>query len=406
MYRKSECVAMLLAGGQGSRLYALTERTAKPAVSFGGKYRIIDFPMSNCVNSGIYTVGVLTQYQPLVLNEYIGHGSPWDLDRAQSGVTVLPPYQAKSGGQWYKGTANAIYQNLRFIDRYDPDYVLVLSGDHIYKMDYSKMLAAHKKTGADATIVVLRVPMEEASRFGIMNTDEDMRITDFEEKPKHPKSNNASMGIYIFNTALLREYLIRDEADKSSSNDFGKNVIPAMLADGRRMYAYPFSGYWKDVGTIASLWEANMDLLGSYPVFNLRDSEFRIYSRNEASPPQHLGVDAHVTNSIVTEGCEIDGEVENCVLSSGVRIERGAHVRDSVIMNDVVIGKGSNIEYSIVDSDTVIGSGSVVGEPKEGGGDVTVLGGGIHLEPNTVIPGGAMADEKYIETHIAHNVEK
>lgn len=389
---------MLLAGGQGSRLYTLTERTAKPAVGFGGKYRIIDFPMSNCVNSGIYTVGVLTQYQPLALNEYIGHGSPWDLDRAQSGVTVLPPYQAKSGAQWYKGTANAIYQNLRFIERYDPDYVLVLSGDHIYKMDYSKMLAAHKKAGADATIAVLRVPIEEASRFGIMNTDEDMRITEFEEKPKHPKSNNASMGIYIFNTALLREYLIRDEADKSSSNDFGKNVIPAMLADGKKLYAYPFSGYWKDVGTIKSLWEANMDLLGSDPVFNLRDSRFLIYSRNEASPPQHLGAAAQVTNSIVTEGCEIDGWVENCVLSSGVRVEAGAHVRDSVIMSGVVIGAGSRVEYSIVDSDTVIGECSAVGEPKENGGEVTVLGGGIRLEPHTVIPGGAMADEKYLDS--------
>ncbi|MBQ5356176.1 MAG: glucose-1-phosphate adenylyltransferase, partial [Clostridia bacterium] len=285
MYKKQECVAMLLAGGQGSRLYTLTEKTAKPAVRFGGKYRIIDFPLSNCVNSGIYTVGVLTQYQPLQLNEYIGNGQPWDLDRGQSGVMVLPPYQAKSGADWYKGTANAIYQNFNFIDRYSPDYVLILSGDHIYKMDYEKMLRAHKEKGADCTIAVLEVPLEEASRFGIMNTDDDLRITEFEEKPKQPKSTKASMGIYIFNTDLLRDYLDADEADPNSSKDFGKNIIPKMLADGRLMYAYPFRGYWKDVGTIDSLWEANMDLVGEQPIFDLRDRDWRIFSRNTSEAP-------------------------------------------------------------------------------------------------------------------------
>ena len=288
MYKKKECVAMLLAGGQGSRLYTLTEQTAKPAVQFGGKYRIIDFPMSNCVNSGIYTVGVLTQYQPLVLNEYIGNGEPWDLDRVASGVRVLPPYKGSNGADWYKGTANAIYQNLNFIDRYDPDYVLILSGDHIYKMDYSKMLKQHKETGADCTIAVLDVPLDQARRFGIMNTDADNRILEFEEKPAHPKSTKASMGIYIFNRTLLEEYLIRDEADPNSSKDFGKNVIPAMLNDGCRMFAYAFEGYWKDVGTIGSLWEANMDLLGSDPAFRLHDPAWRIYFRNNAEPPHMM----------------------------------------------------------------------------------------------------------------------
>ena len=395
MYKKAECVAMLLAGGQGSRLYALTEKTAKPAVPFGGKYRIIDFPMSNCVNSGIYTVGVLTQYQPLVLNEYIGKGGPWDLDRARSGVTVLPPYQAKEGADWYKGTANAIYQNLDFINRYDPDYVLVLSGDHIYKMDYSLMLKAHKKTGADATIAVLEVPIEEASRFGIMNTDDDMRIVEFEEKPKVPKSNKASMGIYIFTKSILEKYLIMDEENPASSNDFGKDVIPAMLADGLKLYAYPFKGYWKDVGTINSLWEANMDLLGSNPVFSLRDRDFRIFSRNEARPPHRMGENGRVINSLVTEGCDIEGVVENSVLSSGVKIKKGAYVKDSVIMADVVVGKDSTVNYSIIDSGVKIGSGCVIGKPKNDGIDVAVVSGQLIIEDGTVIPDGAMADKNY-----------
>lgn len=396
MYKKKECVAMLLAGGQGSRLYTLTEQTAKPAVQFGGKYRIIDFPMSNCVNSGIYTVGVLTQYQPLVLNEYIGNGEPWDLDRVASGVRVLPPYQGSNGADWYKGTANAIYQNLNFIDRYDPDYVLILSGDHIYKMDYSKMLKQHKETGADCTIAVLDVPLDQASRFGIMNTDEDNRILEFEEKPPHPKSTKASMGIYIFNRALLAEYLIRDEADPNSSKDFGKNVIPAMLNDGRRMFAYAFEGYWKDVGTIGSLWEANMDLLGSDPAFRLHDPEWRIYFRNNAEPPHLIGDFARVTNSLITEGCEIQGVVENCVLSAGVKVARGAYVKDSVIMSNVTIGEGATVNYSIIDSDTEIGAGSVIGRTKSTPENIALVGSGLSIAPGTDIPGGAMVNAKYL----------
>ena len=396
MYKKKECVAMLLAGGQGSRLYTLTEKTAKPAVQFGGKYRIIDFPMSNCVNSGIYTVGVLTQYQPLVLNEYIGNGEPWDLDRVASGVRVLPPYQGSNGADWYKGTANAIYQNLNFIDRYDPDYVLILSGDHIYKMDYSKMLKQHKETGADCTIAVLDVPLDQASRFGIMNTDEDNRILEFEEKPPHPKSTKASMGIYIFNRKLLAEYLIRDEADPNSSKDFGKNVIPAMLNDGCRMFAYAFDGYWKDVGTIGSLWEANMDLLGSDPAFRLHDPAWRIYFRNNAEPPHLIGDFARVTNSMITEGCEIQGVVENCVLSAGVKVARGAYVKDSVIMSGVTIGEGATVNYSIIDSDTEIGAGSVIGRTKSTPENIALVGSGLIIAPGTDIPGGAMVNAKYL----------
>ena len=401
MYKKKECVAMLLAGGQGSRLYTLTEKTAKPAVQFGGKYRIIDFPMSNCVNSGIYTVGVLTQYQPLVLNEYIGNGEPWDLDRVASGVRVLPPYQGSNGADWYKGTANAIYQNLNFIDRYDPDYVLILSGDHIYKMDYSKMLKQHKETGADCTIAVLDVPLDQASRFGIMNTDEDNRILEFEEKPPHPKSTKASMGIYIFNRKLLAEYLIRDEADPNSSKDFGKNVIPAMLNDGCRMFAYAFDGYWKDVGTIGSLWEANRHLLGSDPAFRLHDPAWRIYFRNNAEPPHLIGDFARVTNSMITEGCEIQGVVENCVLSAGVKVARGAYVKDSVIMSGVTIGEGATVNYSIIDSDTEIGAGSVIGRTKSTPENIALVGSGLSIAPGTDIPGGAMVNAKYL-AEIAH----
>jgi len=396
MYKKMECVAMLLAGGQGSRLYTLTESTAKPAVPFGGKYRIIDFPMSNCVNSGIYTVGVLTQYQPLVLNEYIGNGEPWDLDRVSSGVRVLPPYQGKDGADWYKGTANAIYQNLNFIRRYDPDYVLILSGDHIYKMDYSLMLAQHKETGADCTIAVLDVPLEEAGRFGIMTTDETSRITEFEEKPKQPKSTKASMGIYIFSRKVLEEYLIRDEADPDSAKDFGKNVIPAMLRDGCRMFAYPFEGYWKDVGTIGSLWEANMDLLGAVPRFRLYDPEWRIYSRSNAAPPHHIGENARITNAMITEGCEIDGIVENSVISAGVRIARGAYVKDSVILSNVTIHEGATVNYSIVDSDASIGAGAVVGRTRSDPSNIAVIGSGIAIPPGTDIPGGAMVNAAYL----------
>ncbi len=397
MYKKQECVAMLLAGGQGSRLYTLTEKTAKPAVPYGGKYRIIDFPMSNCVNSGIYTVGVLTQYQPLVLNEYIGNGSPWDLDRGQSGATVLPPYQGKDGADWYKGTANAIYQNLNFIRRYDPEYVLILSGDHIYKMDYNRMLEAHKEKNADCTIAVLEVSLEEASRFGIMNTDEELRILEFEEKPKVPKSTKASMGIYIFNRELLERYLIEDEADPNSSKDFGKNIIPRMLEDGRRMYAYPFSGYWKDVGTIQSLWEANMDLLDEDSTLDLADREWRIYSRNNAVPPHFVGGYAKITRSLITEGCEIEGIVENSVLASGVKVARGAYIKDSVIHSGVTIGEGATVNYSIIDSDTTIGAGAVVGRTRSVDGKITVIGSDLQVMPGADIPAGSMVDKKWLE---------
>lgn len=389
MYKKKECVAMLLAGGQGSRLYTLTEKIAKPAVPFGGKYRIIDFTLSNCINSGIDTVGVLTQYQPLALNEYIGNGQPWDLDRNHGGVTVLPPYQGNKTADWYKGTANAIYQNLNFISRYDPDYVLVLSGDHIYKMDYSLMLDFHKAKGADATIAVIDVPLEEASRFGIMNTEEDGRIYEFEEKPPNPKSTKASMGIYIFSKDKLFEYLCADEADQTSSKDFGKNVIPAMLAAGENMYAYPFSGYWKDVGTLTSLWEANMDLLGKEPAFDLSDRSWRIFSRHAAQAPQYIGPDASVVNAIITEGCEVYGILENVVLFGGVKIARGACVRDSILMSGVTVGAGATVEYAIVDADTRLGAGCSIGERRAKGGDVTVIGSELTIEGGMRIEGGA-----------------
>ena len=325
--RKKEWIAMLLAGGQGSRLYSLTKNLAKPAVPFGGKYRIIDFPLSNCVNSGIDTVGVLTQYQPLVLNEYIGSGQPWDLDRQEGGVFVLPPYQKSSGSDWYTGTANAIYQNLPFIERYNPEYVLILSGDHIYKMDYEKMLKFHKEKEADCTIAVLQVPMEEASRFGIMNAQEDGKIYEFEEKPAHPKSNLASMGIYIFTWKKLREYLEQDAKTPGSANDFGKNIIPSMLAANEQMYAYAFDGYWKDVGTIDSLWEANMDLLDPKVPLSLYDPDWKIYARNPALPPHYIAPGAHVQNSMVTEGCVIEGTVDFSVVFAGVTIEEGCCTR-------------------------------------------------------------------------------
>ena len=381
---------MLLAGGQGSRLYALTEKTAKPAVTFGGKYRIIDFPMSNCVNSGIFTVGVLTQYQPLVLNEYIGNGQPWDLDRMNGGVMVLPPYQGKNGADWYKGTANAIYQNLDFIKRYAPDYVLILSGDHIYKMDYNAMLQSHKNSGADCTIAVLEVPLSEASRFGIMVTDDTGRITEFQEKPKNPTSTKASMGIYIFNTKVLEKYLIDDENTPGSSNDFGKNIIPNMLGDGMKMYTFPFEGYWKDVGTISSLWEANMDLLGEKPEFNVHDKKWRIFSRNYAAPPHYVGEDGNVSDSIVSEGCEIYGTVEHSVLSGNVIVEKGAIVKDSVIMSGTVIKSGAIVNYSIIDSNSIVSENAKVGEDKEGAKGIAVIGSGLCVEPNVVIDSEAM----------------
>ena len=388
---------MLLAGGQGSRLYALTEKTAKPAVTFGGKYRIIDFPMSNCVNSGIYTVGVLTQYQPLVLNEYIGNGQPWDLDRMSGGVMVLPPYQGKNGADWYKGTANAIYQNLDFIKRYDPDYVLILSGDHIYKMDYNAMLQAHKSSGADCTIAVLEVPLSEASRFGIMVTDETGKITEFQEKPKNPTSTKASMGIYIFNAKVLEKYLVDDENTPGSSNDFGKNIIPNMLNDGMKMFTFPFDGYWKDVGTISSLWEANLELLGENPKFNVHDKNWRIFSRNYAAPPHYVGDKALVSDSIVSEGCEIHGTVEHSVLSSNVIVEKGAVVKDSVIMSGSVIKAGARVEYAIIDSDSVISEKATVGEAKEHAKGIAVVGSGLIVAPKAKIASDAMINNDSID---------
>ena len=362
---KKEIVAMILAGGQGSRLGVLTKSVAKPAVPFGGKYRIIDFPLSNCSNSGIYAVGVLTQYKPLELNAHIGIGNPWDLDRRDGGVSVLPPYQKEKGGNWYKGTANAIYQNIEFVDRYDPEYVLILSGDHIYKMDYSKMLDFHKKNNADATIAVIKVPKEEASRFGIMNTNDDMSIYEFEEKPKNPKSTLASMGIYIFNWKTLKKYLKEDECDKLSSNDFGKNIIPKMIDSNMRMFAYAFNGYWKDVGTIYSLWEANMDLLSKGNKLNLYDEEWRIYSVNHSSPAQYIGVNAQVKNSLVVEGCHIEGKVKNSVIFQGVKIGKNSEIIDSVIMPNVTIGNNVTINKAIIGTGATINTGSTLGDGEE-----------------------------------------
>ena len=393
IFRKKECVAMLLAGGQGSRLYALTKKVAKPAVRFGGKYRIIDFPLSNCVNSGIDTVGVLTQYQPLVLNEYIGNGLPWDLDRAFGGVKILPPYQGQKSADWYKGTANAIYQNLAFIDRYDADYVLILSGDHIYKMDYAKMLDFHKAQGADCTIAVIDVPIEEASRFGIMSTNPDGSIYKFTEKPKNPDSTNASMGIYIFNRKKLADYLIADEADPNSSNDFGKNIIPAMLAAGEKMYAYPFEGYWKDVGTISSLWEANMDLLGNQPVLDLSSDDWRIFARHSASAPQFVGSSATIENSYITEGCEIYGTVKNSVIGPGVKVMAGAYVEDCVLMGDCTIEADAKVLYAIIDSDVTIGAGATVGAARATGAEIAVVGENITIEAGATVEPGAMLSE-------------
>ena len=390
MIKKKECVAMLLAGGQGSRLYALTQKTAKPSVSFGGKYRIIDFTLSNCINSGLDTVGVLTQYQPLLLNDYIGNGLPWDLDRTFGGVKILPPYQGKDGADWYRGTANAIWQNMNFIDRYGAEYVLVLSGDHIYKMDYAEMLAYHKQRGADCTIAVIEVPLEEASRFGIMSTREDGTIYRFTEKPKQPDSTKASMGIYIFNRDKLERYLRADSQDPASSNDFGKNVIPAMLAGGETMLAYPFHGYWKDVGTIDSLWEANMDLLGVHPALVLSDESWRIYSRHESAPPQFVGKDAAVSNCSVTAGCELYGSVRNSVLGSNVRVMPGAVVEDSVLMSDVTVESGASVRYSILDSGVTVGAGATVGEARGTASGIAVVGANYRIPVGETVAAGAM----------------
>ena len=393
MYKKKECVVMLLAGGQGSRLYALTTKTAKPSVSFGGKYRIIDFPLSNCTNSGLDTVGVLTQYQPLYLNDYIGTGLPWDLDRTFGGVKILPPYQGQNGSDWYKGTANAIWQNMEFINRYDAEYVLILSGDHIYKMDYAKMLEFHKSRGADCTIAVIDVPKEEASRFGIMSATEDGTIYKFTEKPKNPDSTLASMGIYIFNKNKLQSYLEADSKDPESSNDFGKNIIPAMLAAKEKMMAYPFEGYWKDVGTISSLWEANMDLLGKKPVLTLADESWRIYSRQEAAAPQYIGPNATVENSTLTAGCEIYGTVKNSVLGPGVTVAAGAVVEDSVLMENVSIGEGAVVKYAILDSGVSIGKDATVGEDRATASEVAVVGADVAVPAGKIIEAGAMISE-------------
>lgn len=344
---KKEMIAMILAGGQGSRLKMLTKNVAKPAVPFGGKYRIIDFPLSNCTNSEIDTVGILVQYKPKALNNYIGIGTSWDLNRSFGGATILPPYMQEDGGWWYKGTANSIYQNIDFIEDYDPDYVLILSGDHIYKMDYNKMLQYHKEKNADATIAVLDVSLEEASRFGIMNVNKDYTIYEFEEKPEKPKSTLASMGIYIFNWKVLKSALIEDEENKNSSNDFGKDIIPKLLGENKKLMAYPFEGYWKDVGTVESLWEANMDLLGDEPKFDIFDRKWRIYSKPINKPGQVIGEEVTINNSLIVEGCVINGDVENSILFPGVIIEKGAHVKDSVIMNESVIKAGAVVEKSI-----------------------------------------------------------
>ncbi len=405
MFRKQECVAMLLAGGQGSRLYALTRRIAKPAVPYGGKYRIIDFPLSNCVNSGIETVGVLTQYQPLELNDYIGSGQPWDLDRMDAGVHVLPPYQRNKGGDWYKGTANAIYQNIDFIERYDPEYVLVLSGDHIYKMDYSRMLAAHKANNADCTIAVLDVPKEEASRFGILNTREDDSIYEFDEKPAHPKSTLASMGIYIFSWKKLRQYLIADEDDPHSQNDFGKNVLPAMLEGGERMFAYRFEGYWKDVGTIESLWEANLDLLNPHVPLDLADPTWKIYSRTPGMPPHYLAATAQVQNSILAEGCSVSGKVEYSVIFSGVTVEEGAEIVDSILMPGTVVRKGARVQYAILAENTEIGENARVGESPEECADLTHWGVAVVAAGMRVGAGATVEAKAMVENNIPENGE-
>lgn len=393
MLTKKECVAMLLAGGQGSRLYALTNVVAKPAVSFGSKYKIIDFPLSNCVNSDIDTVGVLTQYQPLMLNEYIGNGQPWDLDRTFGGVHILPPYQGKKKTNWYKGTANAIYQNINFIKMYNPEYVIILSGDHIYRMDYNKMLQYHKEKKAECTIAVIDVDIKEASRFGIMNTNEDYSVYEFEEKPKKPKSTNASMGIYIFNADLLYKYLEEDEEDPNSSNDFGKNIIPKMLNDGKRLFAYPFSGYWKDVGTISSLWEANMDLLGKNPNFDIFDKNWKIYTRNAPYPPHFVTKTGEINNSLVSSGSYIEGKVVNSLIGLNVRIKEGAVVENSIILDDVVIEKGAKINYSIIAEGAIIGENAKIAADGKSSSDITVVANNVKISKDVVIGTSEMIEK-------------
>ena len=377
---------MLLAGGQGSRLFALTQKKAKPAVPYGGKYKIIDFPLSNCANSGIDTVGVLTQYEPLELNSYIGTGGFWDLDNMNGGAFVLPPYVRGEKGNWYRGTADAIYQNINFIDNYDPDHIIVLSGDQICCMDYQKMLNYHKKKGADCTISVLEVTLEEAKRFGIMNTDKDNKIEEFEEKPAHPKSTKASMGIYVFKWKLIRQYLIDDANDPDSEHDFGKNIIPRMLEEGKKMYAYSFDGYWRDVGTISSLWEANMELLEENPQLNLNDDKLKVYTRTYGLPPHYIAEGASVKKSIIADGSFIEGTVENCVINSGVKIGKGAVVKNSVIMKDSIVRENSEINKAIIDEEVVVEEGSKIGE----GNEVTVIGYHSVVLEDAVVEDGAM----------------
>ena len=393
MTKKTDCVAMLLAGGQGSRLGVLTKNVAKPAIPFGGKYRIIDFPLSNCVNSGIDTVGVLTQYQPLVLNDYIGSGQPWDLDRMNGGVHILPPYQQIKGTDWYKGTANAIYQNISFIERYNPEYVLILSGDHIYKMDYAEMIEYHANHNADCTIAVLEVPFEEAPRFGIMNTNDDNSVYEFEEKPPHPKSNKASMGIYVFNWLQLKKYLIEDEQNPESDNDFGKNIIPAMLKDQKRLFAYPFEGYWKDVGTIDSLWDANMDILNPKIPLELDDPTWKIYARTQAYPPHFVTRDATVQNSLISEGCFVAGKLLDAVLFSGATVEKGAVVRDSVIMPGAKIEAGAVVQYAIVAENAIIKKNAVIGGRPEESEDLESWGI-VTIGPDYIVGEGEIVPPK------------
>ena len=386
--KSAECLAMILAGGQGSRLGVLTKTVAKPAVPFGGKYRIIDFTLSNCIHSGIYTVGVLTQYQPLELNTYIGSGHPWDLNRNSGGVYVLPPYQSAEKGEWYKGTANAIYQNIEFVDKFNPKYVVILSGDHIYKMDYSKMVEYHKEKNADATIAVIEVPWEEASRFGIMTADSDGKIVEFAEKPKEPKSNLASMGVYVFTWDVLKKYLQSDEKDPASSNDFGKNIIPTMLENGENMCAYAFDGYWTDVGTVQSLWEANMDILQEPPAFELNDSDWKIYSRNPVKPSHYIAKGAKVNNCCVTEGCNVYGDIKHSILFEGVTVEKGAVVEDSIVFPGSVIKENAVIKKAVIGEEAIIGKGAVIGDENTDSsqfaspyctGGISLIGGGITI---------------------------
>ena len=400
--KSAECLAMILAGGQGSRLGVLTKTVAKPAVPFGGKYRIIDFTLSNCIHSGIYTVGVLTQYQPLELNTYIGSGGPWDLNRNSGGVYVLPPYQSAEKGEWYKGTANAIYQNIEFVDKFNPEYVVILSGDHIYKMDYSKMVKYHKEKGADATIAVIEVPWEEASRFGIMTADSDGKIVEFAEKPKEPKSNLASMGVYVFTWDVLKKYLQSDEKDPESSNDFGKNIIPTMLKQGENMCAYAFDGYWKDVGTVQSLWEANMDILAQPPLFDLRDNNWKIYSRNPVKPPHYISSGAVVNNCCVTEGCNVYGTVNHSILFESVTVEKGAVVEDSIVFPGAVIKSGAVVKKAVIGEQAQIGENCVIGDENAPAGEyesayctggISLVGGNTVIADNTKIGINSMVIE-------------